>query len=276
MAEPLVLSRRRVVQAAVVGTGLVLAPGALTACKSGTGTAPPAAQPEVPFQRVVVVDGAFNVRDLGSYPADGGRRVATGRVYRGGSLHRITDQGLGQLAALKLTQVIDFRGTAEAGGRLDRLPPGVSALSAPVGGAAPRGAGAVGPPPGGLTAPDPATEAEFRGYVTASEARQSFGTALRHVASSGRVTLWHCNSGTYRTGWASAVLLTALGVPRAQVYEDFLLSNAAFGATYAFAEYLDAGFGAVTATFGSFDEYLNRGLGIGPDIQAAIRRELLA
>lgn len=38
-------------------------------------------------------------------------------------------------------------------------------------------------------------------------------------------SLYHCATGKDRTGWASAALLTLLGVPKDKVMEDFLRSN---------------------------------------------------
>jgi protein-tyrosine phosphatase len=192
-------------------------------------------------------------------------------VIRSASLHRVTDRGLSQLADLHLGNVVDFRRVAEVHDRVDRLPPGVTVVSAPVAATI-----AAGPPTGGLSAPDPNTQAEFRAYVGNAEARQSFGAGLRVLAAAPeRPFLWHCNSGTYRTGWATAVLLTALGVAKGAVYEDFLLSNVAFGGTFAFAEYLDAAFDEATRVFGSFDAYLDHGLGVDQDAQARLRRTLL-
>ena len=40
--------------------------------------------------------------------------------------------------------------------------------------------------------------------------------------------LWHCFQGKDRTGWGAAFLLSALGVPREVIIEDFDLSNAAY------------------------------------------------
>jgi protein-tyrosine phosphatase len=273
------LSRRHFLQAAVTaGVTLALVPACARepgppATPGAAAAPPPPAPPTLDeASRFVRVDGAFNVRDLGGYRSGPKSTVVVGRLFRSSSLNRVTDAGLGQLEALRLGTVVDFRGRRELRRGEDRLPAGVARVAAPV-----PGAMLSGPPTaGGLAAPDPATEAEFRGYVTDADARRSFGAALRTVAGAGdRPVLWHCNSGTYRTGWASAVLLSALGVARADVYADFLLSNTALGGTYSFAEYLDAAFAAADAEFGSLARYLDKGLGLGPDIQADLRRALL-
>jgi protein-tyrosine phosphatase len=270
------LSRRRFLQVAVAaGATLAFVPACAGAKAPPAAPAPVVDAPALLDEttRFVPVDGAFNVRDLGGYRTGQGSTVVTGRLFRSSSLNRVTDTGLGQLEALRLHTVVDFRGERELRRGVDRVPAGVNQVAAPV-----PGAMMSGPPvAGGLPAPDPDTEAEFRGYVTDAGARRSFGAALRAVAEAGGApVLWHCNSGTYRTGWASAVLLSALGVARTEIYADFLLSNTALGGTYSFAEYLDAAFAAADAEFGSLAGYLDKGLGLGPDIQDRLRRQLLA
>ena len=100
------------------------------------------------------------------------------------------------------------------------------------------------------------------------------GDALRYLASAPAAP-WHCNSGAFRTGWASALLLTALGVPRAQVDSDFLLSNVTYEGKYAFVEYLDAAFAQAQADFGSFEGFLDKGLGVDDTDTGVLRKSLL-
>lgn len=239
------------------------------ACGYLPGVEPEAAQAPAGAAAPIVVDGAFNVRDLGGYTTSQGSTIVTGRIYRSSALNRVTDTGVAQLAELGILTVIDFRGTDEAAARADRVPDGVTVLGEPA-----KGASRVGPPrPGG--GPDPKVIEEFRGYVTDASSREALGASLRYLADASGPVLWHCNSGTYRTGWASAVLLTALGVPREQVDEDFLLSNAALGATFAHVEYLDAAFAEADSLFGSFAGYLDEGLGVDEATLERLRESLL-
>lgn len=275
------VTRRRLLRSTMyAGAGLVLVPAFTSGCELFE--EPAAVKPPTDATgRIYQVDGAFNVRDLGGYPS-AGKTVATGRLFRSSSLNRLTEKGIGQIAGLGVSTVVDFRGTVEKTNKADRLPSGVTTHSAPVTGEAiPAGlataaAVAVGPPIG-LTSADESTMDEFRTYATSEATRASYGGALRILADSAdKPFLWHCNSGTYRTGWASAVLLTLLGVPQQTVYDDFLLSNAAFGgATYAFPEYLDAAFEAVNAKYGSFAAYVRDGLGVDSVVQAKLTGALL-
>ncbi|MYT32524.1 MULTISPECIES: tyrosine-protein phosphatase [unclassified Streptomyces] len=227
-----------------------------------------------PRNRFVDVAGAFNVRDVGGWKAAGGT-IAPRVFYRGGTLGQVSDTGLAQLSALKLAANVNFLSRDEVEkSKPDRLPKGVRTISAPV-----ENPGGSNSHAGGFdtSKPDPGVLAKFRDYVTDKGAQASFGLAVREIATlDGKPFYLHCNSGTYRTGWAAAVLMTILGVDRDQVNEEFLLSNLPFGATYAWTEYLDAAFDQVDKSFGSFDGYLTKGLGVGDAHRGRLRKALLA
>ena len=267
------LSRRRILgYAAAGGVGLLAAPM--------LGKAAFASGPTFPdqFSRFVWIDGAFNTRDFGGYAVGTTKNVAIGRLYRSSSLVHVSDAGLPALTNLKLGIVSDFRSLAEVSSQgHDRLPAGVINLPTPIGDPTAAGAVLTGPPPpGGFTSPDPGTLAEFESYITAPEARISLGVALNALAWAPiKPFMWHCNSGTYRTGWSTTVLLTLLGVARADVDADFLLSNPVFGVTYAFTEYLDAAFAKANSVYGSFDDYLHHGLAVPPATVNRLRQTLL-
>ena len=192
--------------------------------------------------RDVSVPGALNVRDLGGYTTRDGRQVRWGTVYRSASLGGVTPAGDTVLAGLRLGKVIDFRSPAErAANGVDVLPPGVEDVTLPI------DTGDAGGSIGSLT---PAQFAALFGngqaaadmqqlyqqFVTSATDRRQFGAALRAIAHGGSPLLFHCSAGKDRTGWMSAVLLTAQGVPRSQVYADFLLSNAELASSTAALE----------------------------------------
>jgi protein-tyrosine phosphatase len=101
--------------------------------------------------------------------------------------------------------------------------------------------------------------------------------------------IFHCTGGADRTGFAAAVLLLTLGVPKEQILEDYLLTNefllspqgrALFEAKGVAlppglrlrAGYLEASFKAMEDDYGTIDNYLRQGLGI----DEAMRRQLRA
>jgi protein tyrosine/serine phosphatase len=100
-----------------------------------------------------------------------------------------------------------------------------------------------------------------------------------------------------RTGWASAALLTLLGVPEDKVYEGYLRSNEYILPAYKSfidhfvaaggdpsiphdilgvkAEYLQASFDQVKTQYGSIENYFDKGLGIDRAHQQKLRDQFL-
>jgi protein-tyrosine phosphatase len=105
-------------------------------------------------------------------------------------------------------------------------------------------------------------------------------------------TVFHCTAGKDRTGWAQAVFLSILRVPRSTIVEDYLLTNefmqgdalesvrqsigAARSKVIANPAALDAAFDQVAKEFGSFDRYLHQGLHLSDVTLAALRKNFLA
>lgn len=60
--------------------------------------------------------------------------------------------------------------------------------------------------------------------------QKNLSTFLHTLASlpDGEAALWHCTQGKDRTGFATAVLLVALGADRKLIVDDFSLSNEAY------------------------------------------------
>jgi protein-tyrosine phosphatase len=110
--------------------------------------------------------------------------------------------------------------------------------------------------------------------------------------------LLHCSAGKDRTGFAAALLLLALGVPRPLVMRDYLLSRHYFHPAQQLAQvrskygighlddavilpllsveeaYLGAALAAVDAA-GGVDAYLQQELGVGPAERAQLAARFL-
>ena len=66
----------------------------------------------------------------------------------------------------------------------------------------------------------------YREFVTLPSAQVSYHQLFVELSNKKQLpALYHCGSGKDRTGWATAALLTLLGVPEDQVYADYLRSN---------------------------------------------------
>jgi protein-tyrosine phosphatase len=266
--------------------------------------------PEWAPPRHVALEGAVNVRDIGGYRSVYGLEVIRGRLFRGDALSQLTASDVARLDELGLRVVIDFRTPGEillSG--TDRLPYGVEFATWPVSGG---DLGAVyeliasGDHERQRTELSEGRAASYmagiyRGFVTDGRQREAFGAALRLICSAGRLPLlYHCSSGKDRSGWMTAVVLTALGVPRELVLRDYLLSNDFHRTGYQKLRfdlvktgivrdqellrpileqsptYLAAAFEEADRGYGSFEQFLARGLEVGDAMLTGLRRTLLA
>jgi protein-tyrosine phosphatase len=66
----------------------------------------------------------------------------------------------------------------------------------------------------------------YRDFVSLPSAMQSYRMLFLSLADRQKLPgVFHCTTGKDRTGWASAALLTLLGVPKETVMADFMRSN---------------------------------------------------
>src|SRR6267378_6226976 len=69
------------------------------------------------------------------------------------------------------------------------------------------------------------TNDSVRAYNYATEYAGQYARILQRLAAGDLPAVEHCSSGKDRTGVFSAILLTALGVPRDIVIQDYLLTT---------------------------------------------------
>ena len=81
--------------------------------------------------RLLPLEGASNLRDLGGWRGHEGRALRYGVLFRSDALHKLTDQDLTRLAETGLATVCDLRGRHEAAASPSRLPPGARAVPLP-------------------------------------------------------------------------------------------------------------------------------------------------
>lgn len=255
----------------------------------------------------VEFEGIRNFRDLGGYPAAGGRRVRPGTVYRSGHLVRATQGDIAKLMGLGLNTVIDLRNDRdlELDGH-DADIPGARAVRLPLTDPA------AGSSLGELLAR--ADEAELSARFGEDKLRRRLtGVYRRELVGRTEVlrrvfdlllddgiapVVVHCSAGKDRAGWVSALLLLALGVEEDAVMADYLLSNDP-GRMYlvqmpdgsllppdslhplvrplfeARPEYLRAAFEAVDEGWGDMDTYLHDGIGLSASEQDELKRRFL-
>ncbi|GHC95611.1 tyrosine-protein phosphatase [Novosphingobium pokkalii] len=158
-----------------------------------------------------------NFRDLGGYPAADGKTVRWGLIYRAGATPLLTPADVAQVRGLGLATMVDLRSDEErrlAPTRLagqvhqDAVPYSMMALFAGAqGGKMPSNGGAL-----------------YRQFPTllAPQVRLVFD---RLKAQAGPIE-YNCSAGQDRTGFMTALILAALGTPRAVILRDYDLSTA--------------------------------------------------
>jgi protein-tyrosine phosphatase len=244
--------------------------------------------------RLVPLAGVQNFRDIGGYRTVDGRRVKWGLIYRSSELSNLTPEDLSLVEGLNIETIHDLRSVEER-------------LSEPT--------AWTGPDAPPIVAHDyeldlSAIGAMFRGDVTAERARDAFAALYPSMLEQQRPqetalfadllegdgsTLYHCTAGKDRTGLATALILSALGVPRETILYDYELSNRYYNAGVGSpdgsasavnpalaqlppevisvfmgveARYLREVFAHIDSRYGSVEAYLDRELGVdAADIQ---------
>lgn len=243
-------------------------------------------------------DSSLNFRDIGGLPAAGGL-TRRGVLFRSEGPRNFTPEQLGRLRAMDFRCIVDLRSARER----EEMPhdwhgPDCRWLGLDVN-ADLRVFGHEGRERL-IKGPEP----EIAISTMAETYREIVGALLPHwpviaeALLAGEVPmLLNCTAGKDRTGIATALVLTALGVPYTAVRQDFLLSNDAPGMdtlraslppqyaalspdvmrrmTGVEGEWLDAAFAQIRADYGSVDNYLGKELGVGPREKALLRRRLL-
>jgi protein-tyrosine phosphatase len=178
-------------------------------------------------ERIVPLQGASNFRDLGGYPGHAGRRTRWRRLYRSDHLGQLNAADEALLHRRGVTRALDFRGVHESAA----APYAVAGLTRhalpiePTVAQRMQDVAALG------RALDEATtvglmEELYRNVVRHHSDRMAafFG----HVLAADQALVFHCTAGKDRTGIAAALLLSALGVHKDVVMQDFLLTNRFF------------------------------------------------
>lgn len=198
-------------------------------------------------------------------------------LYRSDHLGALDESDAAQIRALGISRVLDFRGREERSAAACRLPD-VQVLSLPIEPTIVQKLAELMAAGHRLTGPDVTAHMQdtYRGFVRDNTPR--FAEFFTHLLVSDEPTVFHCTAGKDRTGFAAALLLKALGVPDAQVMEDYLLTNdrlqlpeaSRMGLPREAMEvlwrvqpgFLQAAFAEVDAMFGSLEGYFREGLAL--------------
>jgi protein-tyrosine phosphatase len=240
--------------------------------------------------RHIPIASLHNFRDVGGYRTGDGSVMRWGRLYRSDSLGKLHGADWEQFLALGVRTVIDLRHSyeADARGRVPRYDGlvyhNISVEHRPYDQA-------------GLSpAVEPARFLADRYAELAMDGAVELRRALGVIAAEGSApVVIHCASGKDRTGVLTALILSLLGVGRADIIADYALTGLAtdrliaewladndglaprwpaFGQAPpgAMQQFL----GGLDAAYGSVPGYVASQLGVGDDLVKALRMQLLS
>lgn len=193
-------------------------------------------QTKVENQRLIDLDGTFNMRDMGGYRTNDGRSVKWNKLFRSDDLHTLSRTDQETLEALDINLIIDYRNyderTERPSKRIGEATTYVLEPNDPVAAIASEEINSsentvkklvVEEAQGRLNTSDDLLVESMVRYVHDAHTQTIYSQMLRLTGSnSAYSTLQHCHGGKDRTGYGSALLLLLLGVDREEVVEDYL------------------------------------------------------
>jgi protein-tyrosine phosphatase len=180
---------------------------------------------QIVAERLLPLAGGNNFRDLGGYETADGKHVRWGTLYRSGVMTNLTAADYSYLNELGIRTVCDFRSTEERTTEptlwqgnskptrhetdyvMDNSALAKSLMT-----------------PGSTPEQVKQVFADFYKEVPFNFSAQ-YKEMFAELVAGHTPLAFNCSAGKDRTGVASALLLTALGVPRDAAIADYLLSN---------------------------------------------------
>ncbi len=177
------------------------------------------------MERFIEIQGAYNMRDIGGYRTEDGGVIKWRKLLRSGKISRIKESENAKMAAMDIQCICDFRTLAEQEASPDNWYnlEHVRRYPLPIG-------------EGRLDKLDWMKNAT-KGTGKNSHLYQANQMYVLHHAHRFRAffelllqernypMLYHCTAGKDRTGFATILLLSALGVKKTTIVEDYLLTN---------------------------------------------------
>lgn len=196
------------------------------------------------IDRHMRLPGTINMRDLGGYKTIERGRVKMGHLFRSGHLTNATPEAGVAIADLGIGLVCDFRIEKERDEHPNRYADGHAPTTAhlPIWPAGTPGVdNTVARLLRGDASPAQALADQCNGYreFVRDQSDRFAGLFAALADHAPGAMLMHCSAGKDRTGIAAALLLTALGVSRRDVMEDYLLSREGHGARDQTQYYVD-------------------------------------
>jgi protein-tyrosine phosphatase len=245
----------------------------------------------VSHQRAGIMEGAPNFRELGGYRSENGKQTVWNKIFRTQALALLSDRDVEKIREMGIKTVIDFRDDDEVKKAPSRLPEGVNTIRLPI---------AVGNNTSDsvMRTMQSSLFDSIQGVRFMEEANRRFVTEFSTqykaffdilLQEKNYPVAFHCTAGKDRTGFAAAMLLSALDIDWDTVMDDYLLSNKYLQPQLPVSQtspalrliwsvrpsYLNAAKDEIMQRYGSIDNYLQKELQVGKAEKEKLKRYLL-
>ncbi len=195
-------------------------------------------------ERVIQLEQAINIRDMGGYKTDDGRLVKWGLLYRGDQLSKLEPEDIRLLEQIGLTTIVDYRSAHECALNPNKVVASVRQMffCDPKSSFSEAAANAIDLHSENVKLVTSLENGEveskyvngsgkkvilsYRELVTSEAARDAYGRFLKACANPANAPLLHhCRGGKDRTGFGSMLLLLLLGVKREDIIQDYIITG---------------------------------------------------
>ncbi|MFT8470201.1 MAG: tyrosine-protein phosphatase [Oenococcus sp.] len=180
-------------------------------------------------RRVLPVIGGFNFRDIGGYTSFDGRKIKWGKAFRTAGMADLSPEDLKYLEDRQVDTIIDFRTEAEVAKGPDRVPAHAVDINIP--------AMDFDRTESTVDYAQLSKEYDQKGYgylnminnyehlISDEYSNIAYRKFFDLLMTENKTLAYHCTAGKDRTGVASMLLMSALGINEAQIKHDYLITD---------------------------------------------------
>jgi len=239
-------------------------------------------------ERNLPLDGGYNCRDLGGIINKENQIIRKGLLLRSDDLANLSDNDLERLNNFPIRTIIDFRTVQERATNPDHIPNSCNHeihLDISSG----HFENMMKQFKNGISNPKEFMRELYIDLVINENCQREYKKFFDIVQHKNRTPiLFHCTAGKDRTGFASALLLTALNVDKELIMEDYLASNVYLEEKFShilkinpsykalidvLPEYLETAFQTIEKHFDNTEYYLSNILGVDFDLMKELYLE---
>ena len=204
--------------------GSVIVSGVAPASRPYFTLVPERGAPLVIADRGLHLKSVPNWRDVGGYRTNDGQWVRMGKIYRADQLDKVSTNDMTLIDQLNPAVIIDLRTQSERTREPDMIPPRARGLVLDVAADAHGSIGGDMREAMAAIAAGKGVEmltAANRDFVALPGAQKAYSAMIRELLrEQDGAVVYHCTAGKDRTGWATAIILGLLGVPRETIMAD--------------------------------------------------------